>query len=70
MKIKEWVETVGVGTILTIFLFTTFATVGHVERIAAETRSYVDQRHEDVLDRIKDIQETARRIEDRLNRDK
>lgn len=67
VKLRDWVETVGIGTIAMIFLFSTFATIGHVERVAADTKEYVNNKHDDVVDRIKDVQETVRRIEDRLN---
>lgn len=68
MKIHDWIETVGIGTIAMVFLFSTFATIGHVEQVAADAKQYVNDKHSDVIDRIKDIQETVRRIEDRLNK--
>lgn len=68
MKLRDWIESVGIGTIAVTFMFSTFATIGHVEKVAAEAKEYVDARHDAVVDRIKDIQETVRRIEDRLNK--
>lgn len=65
-RLKEFKWAAMVGASVVAFLFSTFATVAQVNSIATDTRAYVNDKHVDVLDRLKEIQQTLHRIDERV----
>ena len=65
-RLREFKWAAAVGASIVVFLFSTFSTVAQVNSIASDTRTYVNDKHSDVLDRLKEIQQTLNRLEERL----
>ena len=65
-QIDPLIQFVGAIGAVMVFLFTTFAMVRDVEKVRADTITYVDMKHAEVTATLREIKESVKVTEERV----